>query len=1410
MSTPRGGRGARATVFARGAAGRGRGDGAPADSSSSSSSERPTHQVYARASTRARGAHRNGAARATTPTNVLRAHGTNARASTRARDTHTAATTPTSALAGGLNSTPFAQDDYAKRLDHIRAARPKLRERFINEGRMNPEGQMRLCDSVKLFGLCTDMCPEYERVRRIVEEDVKPAECTPGTEHLPRKQRIPDETRMVKAYTRSAAGMDVELVSEIRSPATCLKTLEYLMQRLDGDDFDFLHSWIWDRTRSVRKDLRTQRIESRTDINILLTCLERSARFFILSAHQMARSEREDYSHHQDLEQLNQTMTSLNERYADNRRVNYPSENEAEFFAYRLILAPLFSNTQHEDDLQGQPEHLRKNPRVKTAIVIYRAINAVILNKSSSFNAAQANWKRLWDLIKSPRVSYLMACAAEFSFQRVRHTILDTLWRAYRYGNQSRPQTIETWTVAKVRDAMGFDTNAEAVHFCEAYGFQFNQTNSGPTFLDVTARGFAKEPLLRDTRNKDQVFSQGIVEEKRRGRTFSAIVQAMSVEEAQRRNLVSDSIINEDTNTMAEHETSLFIPEARPVQNGVFMPPTGGPVKPTVNPFLPNTTPEIGSGAPKLNPFLTNQPAVPVAASGVATLNTFLQKALPSAQGSHAGAASGAAQPGLFDASKNSIKFSTSDATTMPSSSATSANAFQSAFSAAALPSTTTAASGVASQPFSFYTPATTTSTSSASTTPPLPTANSFSFVGAKKSAADTLSIAPLLSFTPAGSPAPTGPTPQELEKQKAEEEEARQRFVAAQAEARRQREQQEQAQRAEQQRIEAERQRLRLQEEEQNRRVREAQEARRREEEAQLAREQARSHGYQALAEDIMYDVNDGLMMQFVENLVNITVHQVMVAEKERKLEVVRQKQKAMADAMAHQRLLALQRCAMAKLLARAEKRKRDQKVRERRRRLKEQRAKMATMEEIGASGMPTPAASDVQADQLDTEVTFRRPQAPASARRARRTEERRGTPSSEVSRITDKTVPVQQPMAQAVLTPISMNSSKISNAGYSEAYRKSAAPIDRTETDWFTLRAEGFDPSMLRKRSFDATADENQPSLETKRARMSPSDTQPPMPQTTATSDGRARLDAMGHPLGRCTDSVQSATESVSFNGRSSLSKSTTMLIEQARQVLARSKASSPAVQHNYGRSVPILHRRTMSAQPSVLGRSAGATKDRAAYWNRPSRFVPKECYGQGASAVRDYRIKYGLSSPANTRPNSIEPLTVSLPIPTQMSYKPVKGYTQEQYSGEESSGPDMVDGDAEEDKVANSEDEESVGTTEEEYEGDEESNEEEAQAHRRQTHDKAWGHHEYNDQDGDLAMHDENAHYGDDGGYGNGQYRNEALNHYDGYTDDSEMESDDESETQYAAGAQLGQKKAASAAGGNCEEDAIELSD
>lgn len=38
---------------------------------------------------------------------------------------------------------------------------------------MNPEGQIHLSEAVKIVGICQDMCPEFERVRRIVEDDLK-------------------------------------------------------------------------------------------------------------------------------------------------------------------------------------------------------------------------------------------------------------------------------------------------------------------------------------------------------------------------------------------------------------------------------------------------------------------------------------------------------------------------------------------------------------------------------------------------------------------------------------------------------------------------------------------------------------------------------------------------------------------------------------------------------------------------------------------------------------------------------------------------------------------------------------------------------------------------------------------------------------------------------------------------------------------------------------------------------------------------------------------------------------------------------------------------------------------------------------------------------------------------------------
>lgn len=69
---------------------------------------------------------------------------------------------------------------------------------------------MRLSDSVKLYGICEEMCPEYERVRRIVELDVKAPECvsinytassSPANMH--RRPRRNTSPAVVSAYQTS-------------------------------------------------------------------------------------------------------------------------------------------------------------------------------------------------------------------------------------------------------------------------------------------------------------------------------------------------------------------------------------------------------------------------------------------------------------------------------------------------------------------------------------------------------------------------------------------------------------------------------------------------------------------------------------------------------------------------------------------------------------------------------------------------------------------------------------------------------------------------------------------------------------------------------------------------------------------------------------------------------------------------------------------------------------------------------------------------------------------------------------------------------------------------------------------------------------------------------------------------------
>jgi hypothetical protein len=737
------------------------------------------------------------------------------------------------------------------------------------------------------------------------------------------------------------------------------------------------------------------------------------------------------------------------------------------------------------------------------------------------------------------------------------------------------------------------------------------------------------------------------------------------------------------------------------------------------------------------------------------------------------------------------------------------------------------------------------------------------------------------LSFTPTGPPPQPDTTSQDADKQKAEqaereaaekqrrEDEARQRVLEAQ----RARQAQE-AERRKQAEAEAAQQRQRQQEQaDRERRLREEQEqqirqARQQEEEARAARIREKDSALHALTEDIMFDSDQGLLLQFIENA-------AMNISQEVAKEVEMEKRVAYAEKKYERYLVDLKRSALAKIFVAVEKRKKVQRARERRKRLKEQRARLANQEEEELAKAPAPVRPPTETVNASAHPsvnsTLQRSAPTPSARRAKRTEERRKAqvPEQNGEKEVDSRsrIPDTKTASKNAKAPLSasMSNGNASVAAYSQSYQQAAAnaPIDRTETDWFRLRAMGIDPSKQRKRSFDfaSSDEEEQPKVEPKRPKLSPPalESQECSPPVTVEQEQRARFEAIKQGFRRsATSPSQSLNGAASINGRSSFNKSSNSVIEKARRMVAESRAAMPPpqhynsaaslyrrdsidghgssviakarefigqsdrnspVQHDWSRSVPNLDFAASFSRPSTFGSSLRTTSanDRPAYWQRVSRFVPRHLYGKGADAARAYREEQNTGqSPASTRPASPEPLALSSPIPTQKSYIPpiqgqqFQGYTQQDQHSEEaeSSGVEVVDVEA----IDDASEEEDVD--EQQYNDRDGPNPYPGRQYSQQHYDDE---EQQYDEDGDSDMVD-----GDDDdehGYTPGQYHEQASDEEieESYEGDTEVESETASPPPQPIQrwfTQPQQQPVVNGFGGKnpgaTEDDAIELSD
>lgn len=340
--------------------------------------------------------------------------------------------------------------DYQGIYEDFQKMRDAERKKMEELGLVDAENTTKdLNEAIVFQGTCLDMCPVFERVRRALENNVKSLEKDPVTNKISRE-------RAVKAFSRPAAGQPPLMPSDVRPPHVLQKTLDYITENV-LEQLPEAHSFIWDRTRSIRQDFIYQNFYGPEAID----CNERIVRIHLLSLHIMAGSDVE-YSQQQELEQLNKALQTLTEIYQDVRNHGGLCPNEAEFRAYQLISH--FRDPELEREVQTLPDEILKSKQVQLALRLRTLMsqNNVIERGYSNSVGALNFFVEFFRLVHHPETPFLLACLLETHFNEYRFYALKSMTRAYHTKGRA-------FLATSLQEMLGFDSIAELVSFVEYY-----------------------------------------------------------------------------------------------------------------------------------------------------------------------------------------------------------------------------------------------------------------------------------------------------------------------------------------------------------------------------------------------------------------------------------------------------------------------------------------------------------------------------------------------------------------------------------------------------------------------------------------------------------------------------------------------------------------------------------------------------------------------------------------------------------------------------------------------------------------------------------------------------------------------------------------------------------------------------
>lgn len=394
---------------------------------------------------------------------------------------------------------------------------------------------------------------------------------------------------------------------------------------MEGKTLGYYHHFLWDRTRAIRNDFSIQQVSAVADVRLAIECFERIVRFHIIALHDLGTLDPKPYDlydYQQDWEQCDKALLSLTTLYGRSRD-RYRSPQEPEFWAYWILFHIQGRLPDTHERIQRLPAEIMADGRVKTALQIFNFAQNNMSNQGEvlfgsdqmplHLVAAQMNWYKFFALVGSKRTSFLMACCAEVYFHHVRHTALRVIVQAYRRQAQD-------WTIKDLEEHFHFDSIIETKAFAEAYGLiQDEDAANETTPLDLSVLG-GKDDFSTPAGYATRVFSDYLVESKRAGRNYSAVIDGMSVADARKAGKIDEPEEEMDDAPVSEDEQSLFV-KADPPQSVL------GQNAGTTNGIFGSTTPlafgQKNSAAPTQvpNPF----GAAPTTTSAFGTATASVQ-----------------------------------------------------------------------------------------------------------------------------------------------------------------------------------------------------------------------------------------------------------------------------------------------------------------------------------------------------------------------------------------------------------------------------------------------------------------------------------------------------------------------------------------------------------------------------------------------------------------------------------------------------------------------------------------------------------------------------------------------------------------------------------------------------------------